>query len=126
VDIDLKKNCAATYGAFLGSGSLYLSYEYRRMPEYEHAMMPFTMRSMPVDRHAPLVIILLYLTQCIEAIAVEPAHARHLGGEVGTPLLQEIDTMILTSGAACGLFISYCRNDLFSLVSSIRLQVPSK
>ncbi|MCH2115718.1 MAG: GntR family transcriptional regulator [Pirellulales bacterium] len=67
-----------------------------------------------------------YLTQSIEAVAAEPAQARYLGGVVGGPLLKEIDTMFFASGTACGLFISYYRNDLFRLVSTIRLQVPSK
>jgi len=67
-----------------------------------------------------------YLTQSIEAVAAESAQTRHLGGDIGAPLLKEIDTMYLASGAACGLLVSYYRNDLFRLVSTIRLQVPSE
>ncbi len=67
-----------------------------------------------------------YLTQSLEAVAAEPTQTRHLGGEVGAPLLKEIDTMFLESGTPCGLFISYYRNDLFRITSTIRLQNPSE
>lgn len=67
-----------------------------------------------------------YLTQSLEAVAAEPTQTRHLGGKVGTPLLKEIDTMFLESGVPCGLFISYYRNDLFRITSTIRLHSPSE
>ena len=67
-----------------------------------------------------------YLTQSLEAVAAEQSQVDHLGGQIGAPLLKEIDTMFLESGTACGLFISYYRNDLFRITSTIRLQNPSK
>ncbi len=66
-----------------------------------------------------------YLTQSIEAVAATKEHTQYLGVKNGSPLLKEIDLMFLESGKACGLFVSYYRNELFRLTSTIRLQLPS-
>ncbi|MCG8448693.1 MAG: UTRA domain-containing protein, partial [Pirellulales bacterium] len=67
-----------------------------------------------------------YMTQSLEAIPAEEIHTQYLGGEVGVPLLKEIDTMFLESGETCGLFISYYRYDLFRITSTLRIQEPNE
>jgi hypothetical protein len=42
---------------------------------------------------------------------------------VGAPLLKEIDVIFMSTGAPCGLFVSYFRHDLFRLTSMIRLSL---
>lgn len=90
-----------------------------RMDKEDLAQLKFLERWQEVQQ-----IRIDYLTQSIEAVAATTEQTQHLGGKVGAPLLKEIDLMFLESGTACGLFISYYRNDLFRLTSTIRLQMP--
>jgi len=66
------------------------------------------------------------IRRALQILADEILIQRRHGSGTFAPLLKEIETMYLASGAACGLFVSYYRNDLFRLVSTIRLQVPSE
>jgi DNA-binding GntR family transcriptional regulator len=71
-------------------------------------------------------IRLTHLSQVIEAIAAAREHVQHLGGKVGAPLLKEMDVIFMSTGAPCGLFVSYFRHDLFRLTSTVRLSVCEK
>jgi DNA-binding GntR family transcriptional regulator len=64
-----------------------------------------------------------HLSQHIEAVSAAPDQAKYLGIKVGEPMLKETDVIFLSTGAPCGLFISYYRHELFRLTSTVRLSV---
>jgi GntR family transcriptional regulator len=64
-----------------------------------------------------------HLLQSIEAAAAMPEQVQFLGGDVGNPLLKEVDVIFLSTGTPCGLFVSYFRHDLFRLNSTVRLSL---
>jgi DNA-binding GntR family transcriptional regulator len=64
-----------------------------------------------------------HLSQYIEAVAAAPEQAQYLGVTVGDPMLKETDVIFLSTGAPCGLFVSYYRHELFRLTSTVRLSV---
>ncbi|MEX2310326.1 MAG: GntR family transcriptional regulator [Pirellulales bacterium] len=67
-----------------------------------------------------------HLSQRIEAVAAESEQVRYLGGNVGAPLLKEVDIVFLSTGTPCGQFVSYYRHDLFQLTSTVRLSIASR
>jgi DNA-binding GntR family transcriptional regulator len=64
-----------------------------------------------------------HLTQYIEAVSAGPDQAELLGTNKGSPVLKETDVIFLSTGAPCGLFVSYYRPELFRLTSTVRLNV---
>jgi DNA-binding GntR family transcriptional regulator len=64
-----------------------------------------------------------HLSQVVEAVPMSNAQVKYLGGQVGEPLLKELDLIFLSTGAPCGVFTSYYRHDLFRLTSTVRLSI---
>lgn len=64
-----------------------------------------------------------HLSQSVEAVASEADQANVLGIPVGAPMLKEVDVFFLSSGAPCGMFVSFYRHDLFQLTSTVRLSI---
>jgi DNA-binding GntR family transcriptional regulator len=64
-----------------------------------------------------------HLSQIVEAIPAAEGQVTFLGGNIGEPVLKEVDVIFLTTGTPCGLFISYYRHELFRLTSTVRLSV---
>jgi DNA-binding GntR family transcriptional regulator len=64
-----------------------------------------------------------HLHQVVEAAAATKAQKQYLGCGIGDPLLKETDVIYLSTGNACGLFVSYYRHELFRLTSTVRLSV---
>jgi GntR family transcriptional regulator len=64
-----------------------------------------------------------HLTQYIEAVSASLTQAEYLGANEGDPMLKETDVIFLSTGAPCGLFVSYYRHELFRLTSTVRLNV---
>jgi GntR family transcriptional regulator len=90
-----------------------------QLDEYDLAQLRFLERWQIVQQ-----IRLGHLSQGIEAVAAEPEQVAYLGGNVGAPLLKEVDVIFLSTGAPCGLFVSYYRHNLFQLTSTVRLSIP--
>lgn len=64
-----------------------------------------------------------HLTQFVEAVSAAPTQAKFLGVNEGDPVLKETDVIFLSTGAPCGLFVSYYRHELFRLTSTVRLNI---
>jgi DNA-binding GntR family transcriptional regulator len=92
-----------------------------RLDETDFAQVRFLERWQGVQQ-----IRLDHLTQTIEAVSAESAQVRHLGGKIGDPILKSIDITFLSTGTACGVFISHFRHDLFRLTSKTRLHIPAE
>jgi GntR family transcriptional regulator len=89
-----------------------------RLREEDLAQLGFLERWQAVQQ-----IRLGHLSQSIEAGAASPEQATVLNIAAGAPLLKEVDVFFLSSGAPCGVFISYYRHDLFQLTSTVRLSI---
>lgn len=66
-----------------------------------------------------------HVSQRIEAIAAQAEQVKFLGGDIGTPLLKEVDVIFLSTESPAGLFVSYYRHDLFQLTCTVRLRISS-
>ena len=61
-----------------------------------------------------------HIHQSVEASAADKVTARRLGQRTGSPILKEVAIVYLATGAACGVFFSYYRHDLFRLTSTVK------
>lgn len=91
-----------------------------RLDESDLAALRFLERWQSVQN-----IALGHLSQTIEAIAADRDQVKFLNIGRRTPVLKETDIVFLKSGQPCGVFVSYYRNDLFQLTSTVSLQVSN-
>lgn len=109
-------------GEAVAFDEIYLPEQYAdRLGEDDLAQLRFLERWQSVQQ-----IRLGHLSQCIEAVASEVDQANVLGIAVGAPLLKEVDVFYLSTGAPCGMFVSFYRHDLFQLTSTVRLSIDSQ
>lgn len=92
-----------------------------RLTEIDLGQLRFLERWQSVQQ-----IRLGHLSQRIEAVAAQAPQVKYLGGEVGAPMLKEIDVIYLSTGTPCGLFVSYYRHDLFQLTSTVMLSISNR